>query len=309
LSNLGAWPWGISESLWRLWPVLLIALGLDLIVGRGRRWLSGLLLAVLVLVLAGLTVVIQAHPPTLRSESFSLDAGGARRARVELSPRVARLRLAAASGGDGFLQGTVRLGDREKVKRVERREGDLAVVRLEQRRHGWIGFLVSSEEPSWDLQLSRALPVDLEVASGVGETELDLRQLQITSLAIDTGVGATEVTLPEHGRLRAEIKGGVGEIVVRIPATMAAHIQSTIGLGRLDVDGAFDHQGSEYRTPGFDTAADRVELVVHGGVGNIEIIGEKAASEAQPVPPPAAGEPQPAQSLQPTPLPAEREEP
>ena len=44
LSNLGVWPWGISESLWRLWPVLLIALGLDLIVGRGRRCRPCLLL-------------------------------------------------------------------------------------------------------------------------------------------------------------------------------------------------------------------------------------------------------------------------
>jgi predicted membrane protein len=305
LSNLGLWPWGIGESLWRLWPVLLIALGLDLIVGKGRRWLSGLLLVVLILGLAGLTLALQAHPPGLHSESLSLDARGASRARVELSPRVARLHLGAAPAGEPLLQGTVRLGTRERLKRVEKREGELAVVRLEQRRRGWIGHLVSSEEPSWDLRLSPSLPIDLEVATGIGETELDLRELQLRSLWIDTGIGVTEVSLPARGRLRAEIQGGVGEITVRVPASMAAHIQSTLGLGDLEVHGGFERQGDDYRTPGFDGAADRVELIVHGGVGHIEITREPgSAAEAPPPPEPPAPPPE-----APAPLPAEREEP
>ena len=48
----------------------------------------------------------------------------------------------------------------------------------------------------WDLQLTSAAPLNLEVSTGVGEATLDLEQLQLSGLQIHSGVGATEVTLP-----------------------------------------------------------------------------------------------------------------
>ncbi len=55
LNNLGVLDWSIWQSLVRLWPILLIAAGLDLLIGR--RSVLGFVIAVgasLALVLGGL---------------------------------------------------------------------------------------------------------------------------------------------------------------------------------------------------------------------------------------------------------------
>lgn len=49
LKNLGHLPWTVWELLAKLWPVLLIALGLDILFGRSAlRWALGIALALLV---------------------------------------------------------------------------------------------------------------------------------------------------------------------------------------------------------------------------------------------------------------------
>lgn len=51
LNNLGRLPWAVWDLLAKLWPVLLIALGLDILFGRSAlRWALGIALAVLVAV-------------------------------------------------------------------------------------------------------------------------------------------------------------------------------------------------------------------------------------------------------------------
>ena len=53
LNNLGILPWSIWEVILRLWPILLIGIGLDLLLGR-RSVLGSLLALILTfLILAG----------------------------------------------------------------------------------------------------------------------------------------------------------------------------------------------------------------------------------------------------------------
>jgi hypothetical protein len=55
LSSLRLIGWGAWDILWRLWPVLLVSVGLEIIVGRRSLWISILIVLV---ILAGLGGVI-----------------------------------------------------------------------------------------------------------------------------------------------------------------------------------------------------------------------------------------------------------
>jgi hypothetical protein len=55
---------------------------------------------------------------------------------------------------------------------------------------------------------------------------------------------------------------------------MAARIEATAGIGQLRVLGNYERQDKLYVSPGFDTAADRVELHVSGGIGSVTIMQE-----------------------------------
>jgi lia operon protein LiaF len=63
LNNLGYLGWGIWDTLLRLWPVLLIAVGLDLLIGR-RSALGSALLALLVVAALGAAIWWTGLPPT-----------------------------------------------------------------------------------------------------------------------------------------------------------------------------------------------------------------------------------------------------
>jgi hypothetical protein len=52
---------------------------------------------------------------------------------------------------------------------------------------------------------------------------------------------------------------------------MAARIRVDRGLGSLDVKNGFDQRGEDYVTRDFDTATNRVEIKLNGGLGRITI--------------------------------------
>ncbi|MCL0038665.1 DUF5668 domain-containing protein [Dehalococcoidia bacterium] len=47
LQNFNILPWGLWAMLWRFWPVILIIIGLNIVVGRHKPWLSTVLVVVL----------------------------------------------------------------------------------------------------------------------------------------------------------------------------------------------------------------------------------------------------------------------
>ena len=52
---------------------------------------------------------------------------------------------------------------------------------------------------------------------------------------------------------------------------MAVRLTSTTGLGNISVPANYRRQGDVAVSPDFDSAANRVELIASGGIGNITI--------------------------------------
>jgi hypothetical protein len=94
LSNLGMLQWSVWETIGRLWPILLIAAGLDTLVGR-RSAVGSLLSALIVLALiAGGVWLIAAPAGTLAfapgrefsGQDVSQSLDGARLAEISIRP-------------------------------------------------------------------------------------------------------------------------------------------------------------------------------------------------------------------------------
>ncbi len=276
LNNLGVLDWSIWQSLVRLWPILLIAAGLDLLIGR--RSVLGFVIAVgasLALVLGGLwwLAARAGGPGSLVVHEIAQEAPGAKSAFVRLAPGAGSLHLGSHAGADLWAAGTVRLRPGQSLVEDFGMEGQTARYELGSR--GPTPFApIWHESEVWDLTLTRDMPLDLEIATGVGTSRLDLTELNVTSLQLEMGVGAATVLLPRRGRPRVRIDGGVGNLVVRVPAAMPARIEARSGLGRVSVDGTYDREGDVYTSPGFATASERIELEIEGGVGFITVAAD-----------------------------------
>ena len=275
LSNVGVISFDFWEAVARLWPIALIAVGLDLLIGR-RSTLISLLIALftLALLIAGFFWVGgQDTGGAAVTDSISQPLSGAESAEVDINFGVGRLQLGALpAGAEELIAGAIsRPSRRLRVEQSFDVEDGVAQYELQMRgSSGPFSFFGrSGEDFVWDLQLSRDVPIRLTASTGVGESHLDLRQLNLSSLSVDTGVGQTTVTLPGEGQLEVSIDGGVGELIIEIPEGVAARIESDTGLGNTQIDSDYQRDGDVYISPGYDEALDRINLDIDAGIGQV----------------------------------------
>jgi hypothetical protein len=275
LNSLGLLGWEVWWTIVRLWPLLLIAAGLDLMLGR-RSMLASLL--VMVLLLGALALAVRSSGAWLgdgtpfAGETISQPVGAATRADIEIRMGAGSLRIGALERSDELIGGTISRAPGEEVVRDSAVSGDTATVKLRSQIRRWFPFeRGQGGQALWDLRVNPDVATRLRVDTGAGSTTLDLAQLRITNLDVNIGVGQTTIVLPRQGSLEARVSGGIGQTTITVPAGVAARVQASAGIGQVHVNGNFQRQGSYYTSPGYATAEERIELDVDGGIGSITI--------------------------------------
>jgi|Deesub1362B_J571_1020462.scaffolds.fasta_scaffold02671_7 hypothetical protein len=272
LGNLGLLPWDAREALEKLWPLFLIAWGLDLMLGRwGRRWgavgllvavISGFLgLALLTWMLPGeVRVVSYPHQPGVTSARISLACGGC------------RLELQGGALPGTLARGELELRWGEQLHEEVHAQGGVAALRLESRSWGPFDFVAFlGPRRSWELTLPSDLPLELTVRAGVGGARLDLGSVALSSLELHSGVGEVEVVLPARGNFSVNIESGVGEVTVVVPPGLGVELVAQVGVGEITVPPDFTLVGGTYFSPQYQDRHQRATIWVSGGVGKLDV--------------------------------------
>lgn len=72
--------------------------------------------------------------------------------------------------------------------------------------------------------------------------------------------------------MRASVNAGAASVDITVPAGVAARVRGMMGVGSLDVDQRrFPRRNGMDESPDFETAENRVELAVEGGVGSVRV--------------------------------------
>ena len=276
LANLGILNVNVWQFLLRLWPVLLVAIGLDLVIGRRNLWASLAGLVLLLAILAGALWLYGVRLETgqaLHSQEVSQALQGAASAEIVLENGAGDVYIHALSGSDELIAGQVESGRGRTAYEQLSIQGSQA--RYQLRETGtYIGFGGRFGEHSWDLGLTPQIPLDIRYSQGAGNSNLDLGGLQISGLKINSGVGQTTVTLPATGNFDVGIDGAIGQVVVLVPRGMAVRIQSNTALANLSVPGGYERSDRVYTSPGYTSAENKANLTIGMAIGNVSIRGE-----------------------------------
>jgi len=276
--SLGLVDWSLWQAVMRLWPVALIVIGLDMLLGRRGPW-GRAVAVILALALVGGILVngspqqIETPPSIAPSARFGTPTvinhplGEATAAQIAVESSVSRLTIGASDSEDQLVHGTVVPLVNETIEEQYEVTGGTAYYRLRSAVH----VPTSSREGqgTWSLYFSKAVPIRLQLATGVGESDIDLSGLRVTELDLSTGVGDVRLTLPAQGPVTGKIDGGISQIVVRVPQDRPARIKVETGLGSVSVDSAFRKDGNYFITENFREGEDAIDLVVSGGIGQV----------------------------------------
>jgi hypothetical protein len=279
LNNLGMLQWGVWETIWRLWPVLLIAAGLDVLIGR-RSAVGSLLSALIVLALVVGGVWLVAAPARLGTEpsgreitgqSISQPLEGARLGEVSIRPAAASLTVAGGAPAGKLVEGSVAVQAGETATSESRLANDVIYYSVESREaRPTLG--PAGVARGWDLRLTDQALLTLRVGMGAGQADLDLRSLRLTSLVVEIGAGQATVTLPSVGRVQARVNVAIGEVIIRVPRGTPYRINAKAALGSSQLSSGESHFGSStFTSPGFESAQDRIEVDAACAVGSVVV--------------------------------------
>lgn len=277
LRNIGLLDWNVWEIIFRLWPILLIVAGLDMLVGRRSIWGSLLTLVLTAVIIGGAIWLFRTNldAPAEPVQPIEQPLEEANQAQLILQPGIGTLKIGAGRDITNLAEGTVRVGPLQSLQREFSVTNDRATFSLRSEGVGVsFGPTTSSErnQSNWDLQLNPTVPLSMTLDVGVGESYLDLRDLTINQLDASMGVGQTIVVLPTEGDLDATIEGAIGRTLIYVPEELAVRIDLDTGLAGHRVPDTYHCDDDTCTSPQYETSDQHVELVLIQAIGNITVL-------------------------------------
>ncbi len=258
-NTLGTLPWSVWWNILSLWPLLLVAVGLD-IIGRGTNMdvlrvlssllvLGGIAYGALVMPAGSGTpwAPFQVLGATSESKPFSFS---------EKHDASVKDGVAVINGGVGKL--TVKAGDvmassdgfspwtpRFDVSTT----GGTADARISLGEGGMWGLPGKTGKAELNVTLDRSVSWALTIDSGVSETTADLTDMRLDELTFKSGVSSAKVTMPKRslsgtsGGVPVSIDSGVSSLTLRLAQSDSVRLRVDRGISSVKVPSDFREVG------------------------------------------------------------------
>lgn len=271
--NYGLWDASIWRSIARVWPLLLIIIGIKLAFGWTR--LSRLLMVVAGLAAIPLVIALAIQNKaevTNRPANHTLTIGAnndVERIKFEFDIGAAKFYLSSLSDSDDFLEGhTQNTGPIEVDAQINNFE---AIYEVKEKSGRWVYFSGGRE---FNYQLTPDLPVELDIKAGASDTSLNLEDLQVERLTVNAGASKLEIRLGNLvDRLEASLSIGAASLKLYVPADAGIQLNAEDGLSTQRFSGIeFERNGDVWSSDNFEAAAQKIIIDIDSGVSSIEII-------------------------------------
>jgi hypothetical protein len=229
-----------------------------------------------ILLVAGLFAACDEERET-QTDNQTISLEGAKDAEVEVRMGAGELTLKGATQAP-LLEAAFRY-NRERLRpEVDYRvAGSRGILRVGQRRRSGINF--GRIHNKWDLRLTDAVPLDLNVRLGAGESKIDLRGLDVTALDINMGVGEMTLDLqgPHRKSFDVKIDGGVGSGHLYLPDDVGVRVRVDGGIGSVNARG-MTKSGHVYTNEAYGKSPVTIDIEVDAGIGSIDLRVEPSGS-------------------------------
>ena len=213
------------------------------------------------------------------THNLSEPLNGATTAKVDINTDTGNLAIDKLAGGEQVLAtGTLQYLENQGLPtRTLNTSDGQATLTLKGGGAGqsWFRFpwAACNGATEWQIHLNPTVSSEITAHSDGGNVKLDLAGMAVTHVSADTGGGNMDLVLPEDtANLSVTAKSGAGNVVVLVPSGIATRIHASTGLGKVIVDSRFGKiDGNTYQSSDFDSAANKVEITVHSGAGNVSV--------------------------------------
>ena len=212
-------------------------------------------------------------------DNFSEPLNGATAAKVDINAGDGNLTIDQLTSGEQVLaSGTLQYFENQgRPARTVNASNGLAALTLRRGDAGrpWVRFpwAACNGATEWQIHINPTVSSDITAHSSGGNLRLNLAGMAITHVSADSGGGNVDVVLPDNAaNLNVTARTGAGNATVEISSSTAARIHATTGLGKVIVDPRFSQTDKNtYQSSDFDSAANKIEIKVSSGAGNVSV--------------------------------------
>jgi len=268
LSNLGVLPWFAWPDVLSLWPLLLIAIGVEKIFTRSKvefiAYLAPVALAVI--------VVWVAFDGFSTGDYRFIRHGNVYRYTIDSEPGVKHIKAVLdLDDTDIDLRDTgarlfsARSSGWRAVPKVEYDlDGDTADLDISPRISGLNWFRIDGRRwaGSWDIAISDKAPADLSFYGDRADMNLNCRGLMLENLLVDSRRGTVRIYVGDlSDNLKVRLEGEDADFAITAPEGSGVRVSGAENtaarflerLGMIESDGY-------YMTEGYDTLSPQIEL-------------------------------------------------
>lgn len=244
-----------SDTL-RLWPVLIILAGTDLLL-RPRSFIAAAVVEITIIGLA-FAYLISGVTPAAVSGSYSVSVPRAAAADLNLTVNYGAGAFALTSGATDLV--SVRSSEQDVTRTVDQ-NGSFAAVTLSSSRPD---FVWMGPDRRWDVQVPSDVRTGMTLNLGAGDFNVDLTGVQLTRATINAGASDLTVRLPAQvkGDVRMTISAGASDVKLYVPQGLAY---------RVTYSGVAMSATGPTESAGYATATDRVTITVSAAAGSLSI--------------------------------------
>jgi hypothetical protein len=242
LANFGY----IQVSVWtvviHLWPVLLIAWGLDLLIGRRRTWVSWVLGIIIGLALvSGIYWFASTYSGNQapRMEAINQPLGSAKSAEGSISMTAGNLNITGGASSNNILEAKLGLRTNQNINQSSNILNGVNNFSL-QDSSSFTVYPFDLSNYIWNVKVNQSVPLTLNVDMAAGQMDMDFSSLDLTSFTVKIAAGTINLILPDSGMYSGVLDGAASTMNVTIPAGGKLCLHSDTAVTIFTVPTGFD---------------------------------------------------------------------
>jgi len=279
LNTLDYVSWSVWFKILSLWPVLIIAIGIELIFRK--TFLSFLaILSPIILILAILGPVYFSYDQWTRGVSWAKNyewkvpfQGHINKVKVTVEFKAGELEIAS----DTLNLVNASLDYWNKRPEVDYIFSDLdstARIKIRAGRREWTEWVWKGwRRHEWDIRLNPNVPLELELSSKAGEVDLNLTDLKVDDISLNLKACDLRVKFGKKELIKCRIDSDASHITILIPEESGIKIESKANLTSTDFSGELSvyQEDETYRSENFESSLYKIDLFLEGSVSTLEV--------------------------------------
>ncbi|HXH99102.1 MAG TPA: DUF5668 domain-containing protein [Sphingobacteriaceae bacterium] len=291
LDNFGVidFSWG---AVWRLWPLLLIIWGVELMFSGKNNpagpWIAGVVTLV-ALIFAGYYGATHASDDSLWLKNLKWNRGGRVHNSAKFksnsfsepfsdSIKIAELNITGGATTYRLKDSTSNLFDADikqqfgnySLTRTTRDSIEVLFLKMPDSAHtrGSRNFDLNKVE----MKLNNKPVWDINLEMGAGKADFDLSKFKISRLNIEGGAASFQIKLGEpQTSTNVTVETGVSKVKISVPSSVGCLIKVDSGLSSNDFDGFNKQNDNTYITDNYGSSSKRIIINLEGGISDFEV--------------------------------------